>query len=691
MPPPSPTSSIAVSATFTADPLEESLGFWMRQLGLDLEVRFASYNQVFQQLLDPGSLFAINRNGINIVLVRFEDWQRYHEGGRKADLEENARHLISVVRTAVETMASPLIVGVCPSTGECALEEMVRAGLRGLRAVHLIGPNEVAALYPIAEVHDPHANELGHVPYTPEYFVALGTMLARKARAIRSAPYKAIALDCDNTLWSGICGEDGPQGVEIDPPRRALQEFMAAQQASGMLLCLCSKNNEEDVIETFRAHPDMPLKLEHFVARRINWDAKAVNLESLGAELDLALDTFILVDDNPKECDEVRANCPDVTALALPEQTDEIPAFLSHVWAFDRATVTEEDRRRTAMYAQQAERAKLQRSSASLDEFLASLKLEIGIAAATEDQYPRIAQLTQRTNQMNFTLVRRSEVEFRILSCECLAVDVRDRFGGYGLTGVIVFEAAGDALKIDTFLASCRVLGRGVEHRMLARLGEIAVERGLEWIEAPFVRGQRNRPALLFLESVGAPFRSGDTFRLPAAHAAAIVYKPSRTAAPAAFPALREPVERTAVDFAHIASEFREPAAILAHIRGANHRPAAARARYAAPRTVLERELSELWAGLLGVPRVGVEDNFFDLGGHSLLAVHLLSRVRQAYGVDLSLEIVYSGNFTVAELAKGIETSEIEHAGAGEYAALVAELEGLSEEEVRALLAEEDR
>ena len=146
--------------------------------------------------------------------------------------------------------------------------------------------------------------------------MALATAIARKIHALSHPPYKVIALDCDDTLWSGICGEDGPAGVALDPPRRALQEFMAARRAEGMLLALCSKNNEEDVVETFRVHPEMPLRFEDFAARRINWESKGANLAALAAELDLGLDSFILVDDNPKECVEAQNAAPAILAAA---------------------------------------------------------------------------------------------------------------------------------------------------------------------------------------------------------------------------------------------------------------------------------------------------------------------------------------------------------------------------------------
>jgi FkbH-like protein len=704
-------SSLAVSATFTAESLQDSLVFWMRELGIEYPIRFASYNQVFQELLDPSSLLATNRNGVNVVLVRFEDWSRFN-GGSFQDSEPNVRHLISCLRTAAQSFQSPLLVCICPASPafladpqnareHARMEALLESELRGLGTVHLVTTEELKRLYPVPDYYDRHGDELGHLPYTPTAYAALGTMIARKVRAMRTAPYKVIALDCDETLWQGICGEDGPQGVSIDVPRRALQEFMLAQHRAGMLLCLCSKNNEEDVLETFRAHPEMPLGLQHFVARRLNWEPKPESLIALAAELELGLDSFIVVDDNPKECAEIEANCPEVLTLPLPQEPQRIADFLAHVWPLDHLRTTREDERRSDLYAQQIERNRLEKQSASLEDFLTALQVEVRIEPMLPDQLPRVAQLTQRTNQMNFTCVRRSESEVQTVLGEggstSLTVHVSDRFGQYGLTGVVIFRSGAGALEVDTFLLSCRVLGRGVEHRVLARLGEIAKEHGLDRVDVPFVRSARNRPALDFLESVGSQFQvatdSGFVFRLPAANAAEVRYRPSArprvTARVDASNVNRAAAPKT-VDYVRIASELSKPEAILARIRAGKPGQELAAAPVGVPRTELERQLVAMWSELLHVPAVGIHDNFFDLGGHSLLAVQLLSRVRERFQVDLSLQVVYGGAFTVAELAKAIELKEIEEAGADEYAALLQELESLSDDEVKTLLAEED-
>ena len=362
------------------------------------------------------------------------------------------------------------------------------------------------------------------------------------------------------------------------------------------------------------------------------------------------------------------------------------------MWAFDRARITEEDRRRPELYAERAERARAEHAAANLEEFLASLRLEIDIAPMRPEQAPRVAQLTQRTNQMNATGRRRSEAELLALGdAECLAVEVKDRFGSYGLTGAMIFRPACGALAVDTFLLSCRALGRGVEHRMVARLGEIARERGLARVEIPFVAAQRNRPARLFLESLCTADADG-VFRLTAAQAAAIEYY----VAPAAVRPRRPKRHRPPA--------LPRPRGPAAWITCASPPSCAARrtswsafaprpcGRRRSPPIRRGRRSNATWPrsgrSCCTSPSVGVHENFFELGGHSLLAVQLLSRVRQIYGVDLSLEVVYSGEFTVAELAKAVELKEIEQAG-GDYQDLMRELDGLSDDEVRALLAEE--
>jgi FkbH-like protein len=534
--------TIAIAATFTAEPIEEWLTFWMQKLELPANIEFAPYNQVFQQLLDPSSLFSTNDYGVNIILIRAQDWQRFAVGpDDNQKIERNARDLIHALTSATERSAIPYLVCLCPASPDTLsdperaafferLEQQLAAELEAMSGVYIVTPGELAEYYPVAECYDVHADRIGHIPYSQDFYTALGTMLARRIYGIQSKPCKVIALDCDQTLWKGVCGEDGPLGVEIDPPRQALQEFMVAQHDAGMLICLCSKNNEEDVMAVFERHPEMVLKREHVVSWRINWQSKSENLQSLAGELKLGLDSFIFLDDNPVECAEVQAHCPDVLTLQLPLETDSIPHFLKHVWAFDHLKITEADEQRTAFYRQNIERKHFRETSSSLEDFLAGLELDVQFSKLEPSHLERVAQLTQRTNQFNTTTIRRSANEIQALCLsekkEGLVVEVRDRFGDYGLVGVIILEARSDTIDVDTFLLSCRALGKGVEQRMLARLGEKARERKLDYVDVRYVPTPKNRPAFDFLDDIGqqfkCPLENGFLFRFPAKYVVAL-------------------------------------------------------------------------------------------------------------------------------------------------------------------------
>ncbi len=675
-----------IGATFTVEPLAPVISFWSRLLHLDIEVRFAPYNQIEQTLLDAGGDFTTNVRGVNAVAIRLEDF------GQDMDrIRSNIHNLLDVLRSFHP--AAPSILCLCPASmafnkdagrvREASLiADMIGAAVSEMAGVHFLPDDEIRKLYPVEDYEALGGSLLGHVPYTEAYYAALGTALVRRAHALTRRPFKAIALDCDNTLWSGICGEDGPAGITLDAGRRALQEFMLRQRDAGMLLAMASKNNEPDVIEAFEQNSDMPLQLRHFAAWRINWESKADNLEELAKALDLGLDSFILVDDNAKECAEVESAAPEVLAVALPADTAEIGHFLDHLWAFDHPVVTDEDRKRNEYYEQGRQFGVEARRTASLEQFMANLELKVRISRVSEDRIPRVAQLTQRTNQFNFTGIRRSEADIRGLIAEggreCFSVQVSDRFGDYGLVGVMIVEPGGESVVIDTFLLSCRALGRGVEHRMMAFLAE----RYDGVIVARLTASERNAPARRFLDSIG---RAQDgIYNLPAASLRGLTWKPAAaTAIPAPADRARSaPAKQRPPEYVRIARKLSTPAQILSEMRRQS------RGAMASPSTETEAALAEIWADLLKVPSIEAGDNFFDLGGHSLLAVLLLVRIHESFGVELSIDDVYSAGLTLAELAQRIDLMQLGDLDSAEYAELLQEIEALSDDEARQMLAE---
>jgi FkbH-like protein len=501
-----------------------------------------------------------------------------------------------------------------------------------------------------------------------------------------------------------VCGEDGPEGVVVDDVRRQLQQFALDRREEGALLAIASKNTERDVWDTFAAQPTMPLRPEHFVAWRINWDPKPRHLVEIAEELSLSLDSFILVDDNPRECAEVADTLPPVLALTLPADAASIPHFLQHVWAFDRPVVTEEDRRRNAYYSRAQEFGRELKKAESFEQFLASLHLRVDFFEPASKDLARVAQLTQRTNQFNFTTRRRTESEMQALALQwgfphsgarCLAARVKDRFGDYGVVGVVITVDTGEVTEMDTFLLSCRVLGRGVEHQILAEVANLSQERGLAKIRLRWSPTAKNLPARQFLESV--LHRDIDPDRefvveVPCETLTGLKYVPpaaseapkSKVASPA------KPTERLFMDFARIANDLSTPEKILATIRRQRSIPAGP-SSVAAGLSETEARLAAIWRDLLETGSVSPSDNFFDIGGHSLLAVMLILRVKETFGVELPVEDVYSPSMSLEELALKIESYQLSGVKPDQYADLLAQIEQLSDEEVHRLLEEEGK
>ena len=697
---------IAITATFTSEPVEDSLSYWLKAMGFPDSIEFAQYNQVFQELLNPSSLLATNHNGVNVILVRFEDWQEtenrlqpipktavkaeffQNENSRSRELGENitqieqtVKDFTNALKTATTRSPNPYLVCICPPspTDEKAfnglhekLQEQLETELQQNPSICLIKSQELLRTYPVQEYYDPYGDELGHIPYNLTFFTALGTILARKILALKSSPYKVIALDCDNTLWNGICGEDGVKGVKIDAPFRALQEFIIAQQATGKLICLCSKNQADDVFAVFEQHPDMLLQRNHLVNWRINWQEKSQNLQSLAEELQLGLDSFIFIDDNPVECAEVRATCPEVLTLQLPQESDRIPKFLDHIWAFDQLQTTQEDQQRTNLYQQNIQRQRLQEDSLSFSDFLAQLNLEIEISPIETEELTRVAQLTQRTNQFNLTTIRRSEVEIQKLcnsgELECRVIKVKDRFGDYGLVGLLLFNIQKNSLIVDTFLLSCRVLGRGVEHKMLAYLGTITQQKGLEQVKLFYKPTPKNQPIWDFLRSIGQEFQQkkegGYLFDFPGYIAAKINFIPlineqkvkikdQKIVSKKSDETLNRIIRSEF--FENIGHNLYNAQLILQEINSQNQRQRTQlETEFIAPRTPLEKAIASLFAEVLKLDQIGINDDFLVLGGDSLQATQLISRIRTSLKVELPLPSIFTAT-TVTTLAQEIE------------------------------------
>jgi FkbH-like protein len=498
---------LRVAATFAADPIIEPLRFWMRKLELPFEVELAPYNQVFQQLLKAGSSFQGHQRSINVVLLRVEDW---HDR-LNVKMRELAAALLRKETCQTIVILCPHSSRVIADSGAAQSVAAAEAELVGLVAeashIETITWQQVSEYYPVANPLDETADRLGSVPYTAVCFTAMATMIARRIRAISTPSYKVVVVDADDTLWDGVCGEVGPHGIVLSDARRYLHDFLLRQRDNGMLLCLSSKNDEAIVRETFAAHPEMTLQARHFASWMVNWKSKAENVRAIAGQLNLGLDSFIFLDNSEIECADVAAFCPKVLCLRLPSEQSRIVRFLQNAWAFDRPRPASGfDRNR--FYEENTARLEDQPRFETPDEFIDSLEIVTDIQEMRPSDIARVSELTMRTNQFNCAPKSRTTAEVGLLGSsgrfKILTVRVRDRFGDYGLCGLMIFSTRGEFLEVDTFLLSCRTLGRRVEDRMLSRLREEAGARGLSGAVFSVVTTERNQPAREFLERVGS-------------------------------------------------------------------------------------------------------------------------------------------------------------------------------------------
>lgn len=645
--------SLRIAANFTVEPIEEFLSYWMAQLGIAAEIRFAPYNQVFQQLLE-GGLLRSNRGGLNIVALDLDAW--LVEGPKEvaqAQLERTISDLLALLRASASEGAGGAVMIFPVQTNQPEQRAAAIASAKDAILSQVAGMGWVAldlaaavARYSVVEVRDPFTDELGNIPFTEEMYAAAATMAARWIRAVSTKARKLIVLDCDNTLWKGVYGEGS---MQVTAAHRGLHEFMLRQRDSGMLLAIASKNNEEDVMAALEAD-DCLLRGEHFTAWQINWKPKSENLKNLAEDLGLALSSFVFLDDSPLECMEVRNHCPDVLTIQLPSDEQAIPEFLEHLWVFDRMTATSEDRARAGMYAAERQRKELSRRALTVDEFLASLQIQTTIAPITDSDLPRVAQLTHRTTQFNLTNVLHTEqtLAARLAAgSECLTVRVRDIFGDYGLVGVVMFARSGDSLRVEEFLLSCRALGRRIEDQMIEALKRRSSELGVEKIAIPVRPTARNRPALEFLAGLcnisvecDQPFE----WTLSATGAAAEwrpIHNEASSPAPVSEAAAAVAVMSEEDLMLRIATELNSAEAIIASTRNQKKRRPATAAALVAPRTQMETKLAEIWSDGLSIEPIGINDNFFDFGGRSLIAARILARVRSEFGVELTLSQLF--------------------------------------------------
>lgn len=337
--------------------------------------------------------------------------------------------------------------------------------------------------------------------------------LSKRIEQINGSRKKCLVLDLDNTLWGGVLGEDGISGIKIggDYPGNAFlyfQEGLIKLANNGIILSICSKNNETDVLEAWEKNPFIKLKQDNISAYRINWNNKADNIRELSNELNIGLDSMVFVDDNPTERELVRQELPMVAVPDFPKKPYGLLELYQNLVAdyFRAYELTNEDREKTAQYKANAKRAAALKSFSDMNSFIKSLDIELDILAADEFNIPRIAQMTQKTNQFNLTTHRYTEADIAKFvedGASVFCLSVKDKFGDNGITGAIIITKDGQHATIDTLLLSCRILGKDIERAFISTVLDILYDSGITEVSASYIPTAKNGLVAEFYDKAG--------------------------------------------------------------------------------------------------------------------------------------------------------------------------------------------
>lgn len=530
---------VALLSSFTINGLAETLRVKCAENNIDCIIYVSGYNQYNQEILDQNSalykfdpdLCFLNIDLRNMLLDLFHFPYSVSSEERKKYVDSKITELKNLVDVFLSNSKSKLVManfhiptyspyGIFETKTEYGFHEMINDLNNKIlnyfvnsKTVFIYEFDKFVAKHGERNVFDFRQFFVGDIKIAVDYLPYLANEFMSYIIAYMGLSKKCIVLDLDNTLWGGVVGEDGFNGIQLgpDPPGNAYVEFqkvLLSLHQRGIILAINSKNNYDDAIRVIREHPYMILKEEHFASLKINWEDKINNLKEIAKELNIGLDSIVFLDDDPINIEYVKQGLPEVHSMNLPQDPSLYAEMIKNVNEFNVLNITDEDEQRGKMYAEQRKRLEFEHSLPDLNSFLSKLGLKVTIKNANEFTIPRISQLTLKTNQFNLTTKRYQEDDIKkfvtnqqyLVGC----AQVEDKFGDNGITGVfIVRKDSPQEWFIDTFLLSCRVMGREVEKGILNHIINKAKENGVKKIKAQFIPTQKNKPIKDFLPNCG--------------------------------------------------------------------------------------------------------------------------------------------------------------------------------------------
>ena len=539
---------IAYLGNHTIEPLDRFVETTCLLQNISISSYLGEYDQHFQEVLDKNSgchqfqpdIIFLNLSLRVLSPTIFYDLLRLSADQRKAEMERLLSLMSDWIALAKNQTNAILIVsnfqrpahaqaGIADAKlefGEAEFYSTLNFKLQKLcideSKVYLFDINHVLSCAGIFQTFDPKMYYLAKMEWAEQALQGIAAELFRHVTAILGRTKKCLALDLDNTLWGGIVGEDGIDELKIGEGSAEgeafldFQRYIRSLKKRGILLAICSKNNPQDAENVFLNRDEMQLKLDEFSAVKINWEHKHNNLQAIASDLNIGIDSLVFVDDNPVECELIRQMLPDVTTVELPSDPSDYTSTLKRLAVFEKSMITIEDRTKTAQYAQNSERAALKREISDINTFLNSLGTEITISHPSEKHKARIHQLFSKTNQFNLTTPRYSLSDIEnFLNNPKWAMHiahVKDNFGDMGLVGLYLINKKDNAVRIDSFIMSCRAMGRGIETAMMNKIKEdYLVNNSFDYIYATYLPTAKNAPVIDFYETEGFDIASKDS------------------------------------------------------------------------------------------------------------------------------------------------------------------------------------
>ena len=516
---------IAVLSSYVVDQLIPFLDIECRRVGLSPSFYLGAFNQYTREILSPSSeLYSFNPEILFLVLALDDLFPGISRMPSREELDRAREEILERIGTLVRELRArgkALIVvhelaltdwspnGILDNRQLNGLVGWVEALNRtltetlGSEEVYLLPLRQVLSRVGTREGTDRKLRYMAKMRFSEAALREIARYSMRYVKPLKGLTRKCVVVDLDGTLWGGVAGEVGADGIQLGPTAPGI-EFVEFQEAllnltkRGILLAVCSKNNPDDVMPILRDHPSMVLREQHFSALRINWRNKAENLREIAEELNIGLESLVFIDDNPIERELIRHVIPEALTVELPRDPSQFRSLLEDMSDFELLALTKEDETRVAEYQVARKRQALKKSSASLDEYLHSLEVRAEIVRAQPEHVNRLAQMFNKTNQFNTTTRRYQarEVEGFMRSAEhqVYVLRVADRFGDHGLVGAAVVREEGTTWWIDSFLLSCRVLGVSVETVLLKRICDAARSCDVRTLVGEFVPTAKNRP-----------------------------------------------------------------------------------------------------------------------------------------------------------------------------------------------------